>query len=78
MFLSLGIIGIPYFIQMQDRTQIIDVPMRTARNFYMMCDSGFEATGAEGTADINIVTGLDSKPAEFSDFNPLMRTRDQN
>ncbi len=65
-------------IEMQDRTQIIDVPVRTARNFHMMCDSSFEATGAKGTAHINIVTGLDSKPAEFSDLNQLMGTRDQN
>jgi hypothetical protein len=75
MFLSFGIIGIPYFIQMQERTQIIDVPVRTAGDSRMMSNSGVKASGAEGTAHINIVTGLDSKPAEFSHFNPLIGRR---
>jgi hypothetical protein len=39
----------------------------------MMGDAGFEAAGAEGTADINIETGSKVKPAKFSDFYLLIR-----
>jgi hypothetical protein len=38
-----------------------------------MGDAGFEATGAEGTADIHIEAGSKLKPAEFSDFHLLLR-----
>jgi len=37
-----------------------------------MGDAGFEATGAEGAADIHIETGSKLKPAEFSDFDRLI------
>jgi hypothetical protein len=40
-----------------------------------MGDAGFEAAGAEGTADINIVSGSNLYPAEFSDFHLLIRRR---
>ena len=39
----------------------------------MMDDAGFEAAGAECTADIHIETGAKVKPAEVSDFCALMR-----
>ena len=38
----------------------------------MMGDAGFEAAGAEGTADIHIATGSKAKPAEFSDSHRLI------
>ena len=75
MLMSLKIICIPDFIQMQDRTQIIDVPVRVWCNFHVVGNASFKASGAEGTADVNIVTGLKFKPAEFADLHLLIRSR---
>jgi hypothetical protein len=46
--------------------------VRSSGNFHMMSDSGFEAPGAEGTADIHVETGSDTVPAEFSHINELI------
>jgi len=44
--------------------------MRSFGNLDMMGDAGFEAPGAEGAADIYIVSGSNVKQTEFSSFNP--------
>jgi len=43
-----------------------------------MCDAGFETSGTEGAAEIHVVTGLDTKPVEFSDFNLMIGRRFKN
>ena len=35
----------------------------------MMCDSGFQTARPEGTAHINVITGLNPEHAEFADSN---------
>ena len=49
--------------------QVVDVPVRSIALFKMVPGARLQTARAEGTADIDIKTGLKEEGAEFADLD---------
>ena len=71
MFSVSRIVGIPHLIRRQVFAQVINVPMASPGTFAVMSDPGFYTSRTEGTAHVDIITGLEIEGTQFSDDKAL-------
>lgn len=63
-----AIIGIPDRLELGNRPQVIDVPVRPCRRLAMVCYACPDSTRATGAANIDVKAGLDAALSEPTDL----------
>lgn len=61
------VMRVPHAFQLGVQTQMVDVPVRPRRQLPVMRQSGADAAGAEGAADVNVPTGPQRQVAQPCD-----------
>ena len=73
-----SIIGKPDRLQLNNRLQIVDMPVRVGSNSRVMADARGQAARSEGTADIDIRTAVDSHSSQFAYCEISAHRREQD